>query len=199
LLVALMTETITELVWLAGMIGWYVIRHPFQRKARKAGVSESLVDWREQAILATLSFGLFVVPVLIVATRHPASLGRPFVPIVAWLGLLFLCAALWLFWRSHADLGRNWSATLKVRTAHTLVRTGVYRYVRHPMYSSFLLLAIAQALLLPNWLADAAGLVSVGLLFAFRLLREEKMMLDRFGEDYRSYMNDTARIVPWLL
>jgi protein-S-isoprenylcysteine O-methyltransferase Ste14 len=80
-----------------------------------------------------------------------------------------------------------------------LVRTGVYRYVRHPMYSSFLLLAIAQALLLSNWLADAAGLAAVGLLFAFRLLREERMMLDLFGEDYRSYMSTTARIVPWLL
>jgi protein-S-isoprenylcysteine O-methyltransferase Ste14 len=194
-----MAETIAELVWLAGMIGWYVIRHPYQRKARKADVSKSLVDWREQTILIVLSLGLFVIPVLVVATRRPASLDRPFVPIVAWLGLLCLCAALWLFWRSHADLGRNWSASLKVRAAHTLVRTGVYRYVRHPMYSSFLLLAIAQALLLSNWLADAAGLVAVGLLFACRLLREERMMLDRFGEDYRSYMSTTARIVPWLL
>jgi protein-S-isoprenylcysteine O-methyltransferase Ste14 len=194
-----MSEAIAELVWLAGMIAWYVIRHPFQRKARKARVSKSFVDRREQAILVVLSLGLFVIPALVVATRHPISLKRSFVPILAWLGLVLLCAALWLFRQSHVDLGKNWSATLKVRTAHTLVRTGVYRYIRHPMYSSFLLLAIAQAFLISNWLADGAGLGAVALLFACRLLREEKMMLDRFGEDYRSYMNGTARIVPWLL
>lgn len=194
-----MTEFFAELIWFAGMIAWYVIRHPFQRKARKAGVSESFVDWREHATLVVLSFGLFVVPLLFVVTRRPVSLDRPFVPITAWLGLLCLCSALWLFWRSHVDLGRNWSVTLKVRTDHSLVRTGVYRYIRHPMYSSFLLLAIAQALLISNWLADTAGLVAVGFLFASRMLREEQMMLDRFGEDYRAYMSATARIVPWLL
>jgi protein-S-isoprenylcysteine O-methyltransferase Ste14 len=194
-----MTKGVADLFWLVGMIGWYVIRYPYQRKARKADVSRSFVDWRERIILVSLSLGLFAVPVLIVATGHPKSLDRPFIPTLGRLGLIFDCAALWLFYRSHVDLGRNWSVTLKVRTSHTLVKTGVYRYVRHPMYSSFLLLALAQAMLLSNWLADAAGLLAVGLLFACRMLREEHMMLDLFGEDYRSYMSGTRRIVPWLL
>jgi protein-S-isoprenylcysteine O-methyltransferase Ste14 len=194
-----MTRSVSELVWLAGMIGWYVIRYPYQRKARRADVSKSFVDWREQAVLVVLSLGLFVVPLLIIATGHPKALDRQFVPMLASLGVIVDCAALWLFYRSHADLGRNWSATLKVRTTHTLVKAGVYRYVRHPMYSSFLLLALAQALLLSNWLADAAGLLAVGLLFTGRILREEQMMLDLFGEEYRSYMSTTTRIVPWLI
>src|ERR1700683_5123212 len=194
-----MTKGVADLFWLVGMIGWYVIRYPYQRKARKADVSRSFVDWRERIVLVGLSLGLFAVPVLIVAAGHPKSLDRPFIPTLGWLGLIFDCAAVWLFFRSHVDLGRNWSVTLKVRTSHTLVKTGVYRYVRHPMYSSFLLLALAQAMLLSNWLADAAGLLAVGLLFAGRMLRDEPMMLDLFGEDYRSYMSGTRRIVPWLL
>jgi protein-S-isoprenylcysteine O-methyltransferase Ste14 len=198
-LVDLMTKGTADVMWLTGMIGWYVIRYPYQRRARRAGVSKSFVDWREWAVLVALSLGLFVAPALIVATGCPAPLDRSFIPTIGWLGLVVLCAALWLFRRSHTDLGRNWSVSLKVRTTHTLVKTGVYRYIRHPMYSAFLLFALAQALLLSNWLADAVGLVAVGFLFISRISREENMMLDLFGEEYRSYMSVTTRIVPWIL
>jgi protein-S-isoprenylcysteine O-methyltransferase Ste14 len=67
------------------------------------------------------------------------------------------------------------------------------------MYSSFFLLAFAQLLLLPNWFAGGSGLVGVGLLYAFRIRREERMMLERFGDDYRDCMAHTKRLIPWLL
>jgi protein-S-isoprenylcysteine O-methyltransferase Ste14 len=194
-----MTKTIAELIWFAGLVGWYIIRHPFERKARKMGVSKSLLDWKEWILLASASFGLFLIPAAYVLTGVPASLNREFIPAVAWLGLLPLSGALWLFRRSHVDLGRNWSVTLKVREQHVLVKSGVYRLVRHPMYLSFLLLGLAQMLLLPNWLAGACGLIGAGLFFAFRVLREERMMLESFGDEYRSYMAHTKRIIPWII
>ena len=126
-------------------------------------------------------------------------LDRPFIPALAWLGLVPLVAALWLFRRSHVDLGRNWSISLEVREQHALVKTGVYRLVRHPMYSSFFLLGLAQMLLLPNWFAGLAGVVGAGILFLFRVGREEQMMLESFGDDYRAYMAQTKRIVPWIV
>jgi len=194
-----MTKTIAELIWFAGLVGWYIIRHPFERKARKMGVSKSLLDWKEWILLASASFGLFLIPAAYVLTGVPASLNREFIPAVAWLGLLPLSGALWLFRRSHVDLGRNWSVTLKVREQHVLVKSGVYRLVRHPMYLSFLLLGLAQMLLLPNWLAGACGLIGAGLFFAFRMLREERMMLESFGDEYRFYMAHTKRIIPWII
>jgi len=194
-----MTKTIAELIWFAGLVGWYIIRHPFERKARKMGVSKSFLDWKEWILLASASFGLFLIPAAYVLTGVPASLNREFIPAVAWLGLLPLSGALWLFRRSHVDLGRNWSVTLKVREQHVLVKSGVYRLVRHPMYLSFLLLGLAQMLLLPNWLAGACGLIGAGLFFAFRMLREERMMLESFGDEYRSYMAHTKRIIPWII
>jgi protein-S-isoprenylcysteine O-methyltransferase Ste14 len=115
------------------------------------------------------------------------------------LGVVTLAAALWLFRRSHADLGRNWSISLEIRERHALVTTGVYRRIRHPMYSSFFLLGVAQALLLPNWLVDVSGLVGAGLLFAFRVGREEELMLKRFGGEYRAYMANSKRLIPWIV
>src|ERR1700687_1247645 len=194
-----MTQDAAAIVWFAGLIAWYIIRRPFERRAKKQGVSKSLADWREWLLLTIALFGLFLIPAAYAVTGVPGSLDPPLLPAIAWLGLLPLGAALWLFRRSHVDLGSNWSVTLKVREKHVLIKTGVYRLVRHPMYSSFFLLGLAQMLLLPNWLAGASGLVGAGILFAFRVAREERMMLEYFGDDYRSYMACAKRVIPWIL
>jgi protein-S-isoprenylcysteine O-methyltransferase Ste14 len=196
--VLIMTPTVAALVWFAGLVGWYLIRRPFERKAKKIGVSKSLFDRRESGLLALAVLGLFVIPAFYVLSGFPASFDRPFIPAIAWLGAATTAAALWVFRRSHVDLGRNWSISLEVREQHALVKTGIYRLIRHPMYSSFFLLGLAQLLLLPNWLAGLAGVVGAAILFAFRVRREERMMLESFGDDYRSYMSQTKRIVPWV-
>jgi protein-S-isoprenylcysteine O-methyltransferase Ste14 len=194
-----MTKMIAVLVWFAGLVGWSIIRYPFERKARKIGVRISLRDGREWSLLVLALLGLFVIPAITVLTGIAGAFDRPFIPAIAWLGVAAMIGALWLFHRSHSDLGRNWSITLELRERHVLVKTGVYRLIRHPMYSSFFLLGLAQMLLLSNWLADASGVLGAGILYAFRVLREERMMLESFGEEYRAYMTQTKRIVPWLI
>jgi protein-S-isoprenylcysteine O-methyltransferase Ste14 len=64
------------------------------------------------------------------------------------------------------------------------------------MYTAFWLWAIAQACLLPNWVAGFAGIVGFGTLFFGRVGREEQMMIETFGDDYRQYMSKTYRIIP---
>ena len=194
-----MTPTIAAIVWFAGLVGWYIIRQPFERRAKKIGVSKSLFDRRESGLLLLALAGLFVIPLLYVLTGFPARFDRTFWPEATWLGVATMIAALWLFHRSHVDLGRNWSISLQVREQHALVKTGIYRLIRHPMYSSFFLLGVAQMLLLPNWFAGVAGIAGAGLLFAFRVRREEQMMLESFGDEYRSYMAQTKRIIPWVV
>jgi protein-S-isoprenylcysteine O-methyltransferase Ste14 len=88
--------------------------------------------------------------------------------------------------------------TLEIRDSHALVTRGVYRLVRHPMYAAFFLWALAQALLLPNVVAGFAGLVGFGTLFLGRVGEEERLMLASFGDDYRTYMARTKRIIPWI-
>src|SRR5258705_12904216 len=73
--------------------------------------------------------------------------------------------ALLMFKLTHRALGRNWSVRLDVREDHQLITEGIYRKIRHPMYSAFWLWAFAQALLLPNWVAGFSGLVGFGILF----------------------------------
>ena len=107
--------------------------------------------------------------------------------------------SLWLFWRSHTDLGRNWSVSLEIREGHGLVTGGVYRRVRHPMYTSSWMGALAQAMMLENWLAGLAVLPAFAAMYFIRLPREEAMMRERFGAEYDDYMKRTGRLVPRFL
>jgi protein-S-isoprenylcysteine O-methyltransferase Ste14 len=66
------------------------------------------------------------------------------------------------------------------------------------MYLAFLLWGLAQTLLLPNWIAGPAGLIGSATLFLLRVWREEGLMVEQFGDQYRAYMQRTARLVPWL-
>jgi protein-S-isoprenylcysteine O-methyltransferase Ste14 len=196
---AMITSTVCTIIWFAGLVPWYAIRYPFERRAKKVGVTKSLFGWRESGLLSLAFVGLWVVPAIYALTGFPAALDRPLIPAIAVIGVITLCGGLLLFYRSHADLGRNWSISLEIRNEHRLVTTGIYRLIRHPMYSSFFLLAIAQLMLLPNWFAGVTGLIGVGMLYTFRIRQEERMMIERFGAEYRDYMAHSARLIPWLV
>ncbi len=191
-----MTLFVAKLVWWLGIVGWYVIRYPHERRARKTPIASRRERMRERVLL-TISFaGLFAIPVIFVTVGEPRFASYSFNPAAGWLGIVVFAVSLLLFYRTHGDLGRFWSVTLEIRNTHRLITTGVYRYVRHPMYSAFFLWAIAQALLLPNWIAGPAGLVGFGTLFCFRVGREERMMAESFGDAYRHYAARTKRLIP---
>jgi protein-S-isoprenylcysteine O-methyltransferase Ste14 len=67
------------------------------------------------------------------------------------------------------------------------------------MYSSFLLLGLSQMMLLPNWLAGVSGLIGAAAFLLFRMRREEHMMIQTIGDEYRAYMAKTKRLIPWML
>ena len=191
-----MTAALSKSVFVILAIGWYLIRYRYARRSRREKVVRTARGPRESALLLISLTGLGILPLIFVATGIPQFASYPFHPIQGWLGLLFAIATLWMFRLTHKALGRNWSVSLDVREGHRLVTDGIYSRVRHPMYSAFWLWAVAQALLLPNWVAGFAGLVGFGTLFFGRVAREERMMLEMFGDSYRAYMERTDRVFP---
>lgn len=191
-----MTLFIAKLIWAAGIVAYFLVRYPHQRRARKTAVARRLVTVREKALMAISYSGLFIVPLIYVVTDWPEFASYPFSAVAAWLGTLVLIGATYLLYVTHRDLGRRWSITLEIRDGHSLVTNGIYEKLRHPMYSSFWLWAISQAFLLPNWIAGFSGIVGFGILFFMRVGQEERMMLDTFGDEYRNYMKRTYRVIP---
>ena len=186
-----------EVVYLAGFVVGSIIRKVYTHGRRRDKTTDVRNNWLDTILVSLAGAGLFA-PLFYLLTpwldfahyRLPGWTG--------WIGTALFMAALVLLWRSHADLGKNWSATLQIKKGHSLVTGGVYQYMRHPMYAAHLLWAIAQALLLANWVAGPAFLVTLVPLCLLRLPREEKMLLDHFGEQYRLYMNQTGRVIPHL-
>jgi protein-S-isoprenylcysteine O-methyltransferase Ste14 len=187
-----------EIIWVLGIVAWYVIRYPFERRAKRVRVVGGGRPPSDSAGLAIAFLGMAVLPGFYVATGIPRAGDHASGVWAVVLGTILLGCALWLFRISHRELGRNWSITLQIRDQHRLIRTGPYALVRHPMYTSFLLLALGQAFLLPNWVAGLAGLLGFAVLFFLRVNKEEHMMLATFGPEYRAYMERTRRIIPYL-
>jgi protein-S-isoprenylcysteine O-methyltransferase Ste14 len=104
-----------------------------------------------------------------------------------------VCAWL-LTWTLHS-LGKNLTDTVVTREAHTLVTTGPYRWVRHPFYVSVLFLVASCALLAANGFIFGCGL-TVFLMMALRTRIEERKLVDRFGDEYRRYVERTGAFFP---
>lgn len=190
-----MTPVWTKGLVLAANLALLAIRAPHGWRSRSVRVVDSRRGAVESGLLALASAVLFV-PFAWILTPWLAFADYPLHPLVFGLGIEFLVVGLWLFHRSHRDLGTNWSPSLEVRESHRLVREGVYRKVRHPMYTSLLFFSVGQALVLPNAVAGSAYLLAMALMIALRLGPEERMMLDAFGAEYEAYRSRTKRLVP---
>jgi protein-S-isoprenylcysteine O-methyltransferase Ste14 len=187
-----------EIIWVLGIIAWCVIRYPFERRARRVRVVVNRRSPTDMIGLAAALLGMSVVPGIYVFTGVPAAANYPAHAWAVAAGTLLILSAMWLFRRTHKELGKNWSISLEIRDKHQLVSGGPYALIRHPMYTSFLLMALGQAFLLSNWFAGLAGPVGFAVLFFLRVGKEERMMLDNFGSGYRDYMEKTKRIIPYL-
>jgi len=185
-----------KFLFLMGLSATALIRAPHWLRNARNRVADDRASPLDLALLWLAVVGTGVVPVVYCMTPWLDFAGYPWPSALRGVGACVFAFALWLLWRSHADLGENWSVTLKVREGHGLVTGGVYRHVRHPMYAAFFLWGVAQWLMLPNGIAGPSHLVTFGLLYLVRMPREERMMLDRFGDEYRAYAARTGRLWP---
>ena len=180
---------------LVATVAMIAIRAPHGQRSRMVKVAKSHRGRLEVALLTLAWLGFFL-PLIWTFSRVLAFADYPLHPAAFGAGVALLAGGLWLFHRSHADLGTNWSVTLEVREQHRLVTGGVYRRIRHPMYTALFLYCIGQALALPNWIAGPSYLVTFGLLYALRVGAEERMMREAFGREYDDYAARTQRLVP---
>ena len=114
---------------------------------------------------------------------------------VRWLGvgLGILCAIMvyWLF----SSIGSGISPTSATRKQHTLVTSGPYRWVRHPLYTVGTSMFIAFGMMADNWFIAALGILTF-ILMAIRTPKEEANLIEKFGNTYREYMKETGAFLP---
>jgi protein-S-isoprenylcysteine O-methyltransferase Ste14 len=175
-----------------------IIRIPLNKKRKQETMSEQRVTWQERTLLGLLSVAMFFLPIAYAATDWLDFADYTLPAWAGWLGVLIIAGALFVFWRAHADLGLNWSPSLEIREKHELITRGIYGVIRHPMYASQWLWVIAQPLLLQNWIAGFANLLVFIPFYFLRVQAEERLMIDRFGNQYQAYMQRVGGVLPKL-
>lgn len=194
-----MEPFVAKLIYLLGVwIANFAIRIPHIRVRQRQKLREDHKTRTDTALFLAASVGGFVLPLLYVFTPWLAFADYPLALPIGIIGSMLLVPANWLFWRAHRDLAENWSPVLELHEGHQLVTRGIYSRVRHPMYAALWLLLIAQAMILPNWIAGCGGLVPFAALYFQRVQREEAMMRRTFGAAYDEHVRRTGRLFPKL-
>ncbi len=187
------------------ILGVMVMRIVFTLRVRLAGervMPDRAAVKREgmAAFLVRVLGGFLVVGLLAAFALQPAWLAALSIPIpgiIRWAGFFLGLVGLGLWIWAQIALGKEWSPQLQLREKHRLVTTGPYARMRHPLYSGMIVWTGGLALVSANWILVAFGVLMCAV-FLVRVPREEQMMIDAFGEEYREYRKRTGRVFPKL-
>ncbi|MFX0088639.1 MAG: methyltransferase [Candidatus Hodarchaeota archaeon] len=183
-----------------GVRGYYgrQARIPGQRRSRQERWREMVRYERIHLVILRLVLFYLLIVFIILYAFIPYWLvwsQLPFPSWLRWIGVgLGIMAVPFLIWIGRA-LGKHVSATLEIKEGHSLVTSGPYDRVRHPMYTVYLTFNFAMVFVSANWLLILLIIMGLFLLY-WRISAEEQMMLDRFGDEYRTYMKSTGRLLP---
>jgi protein-S-isoprenylcysteine O-methyltransferase Ste14 len=119
----------------------------------------------------------------------------PQTPGVLWAGLTLTALGVGTSIRARLSLGANWSGVVTLKKEHELIRKGLYRWIRHPIYTGILIGVIGTAMInghVRGWL----GFVIVWLTFYFKARREERFLRQEFGEGFEEHARKTGMFLP---
>ncbi len=197
------SETVFRIAFWILLAGVFAMRSYFALQVRRAG--ERLMPDREavqregrELFAVRVMAGLLLGGWVIIYAINPAWIGVLSIPFPGWLrwagfALGLASLAFWIW--TQVALGKQWSPQLQLRKQHQLITTGPYSYIRHPLYTAMLGYSIGVALVTANWVFAALVVVMVAGLPA-RVSREEQMMMEKFGDEYKAYMRSTGRFFP---
>lgn len=123
----------------------------------------------------------------------------PFPLWLRWLGVGIALTGFALLQWAQVTLGRSWSDTPRMMKEQALITSGPYQFVRHPIYTAFILILGSTLFISSNWLIGLTWAGMTVLDIASRIGFEESLMLEFFGDQYREYMKKTGRLLPKLI
>ena len=175
--------------------GYYVRKHSEERNTLKT---------REEGWASKIAgiFGMIGFVVMLVYAIYPAWLSwasLPLPPWMRWAGVGIALAGFALLQWAQNMLGQNWSDTPRMIKEQSLITSGPYHFVRHPIYTAFLLILGSTLLISANWLIGLAWIGMTVLEVASRIGFEEKLMLEYFGDQYHEYMKRTGKLLPKII
>jgi protein-S-isoprenylcysteine O-methyltransferase Ste14 len=192
-------EIIYRTLFVLALIAMMIIRFYYQSKVlrdkREIKIKENSIGLVAGSIaaLTTIVFGLEYI-------FFPGSFSFAYVlrypNWIRWLGGLALAGGIALLGVAHHHLGKSFHSLMVSKENQVLVETGPYRWMRHPIYTAYLLSYIGGGLLSSNWVLTVVPVLMYAIMVVIRMGKEEKIMEEQFGQRYIEYEKKTGRLLP---
>ena len=192
-------DTIIFVSWAAFLLVWGVSAFFVKRDVRGRGFG---VPWQPHWGLRLAAAAIVIVAAVRLGRAHSPGaalfsygiFAPP--PALRWIGAALTAIGIAFAIWARVNLGRNWSSHPAAKEHHQLVTTGPYAYVRHPIYSGILLAALGTAV--TSSIFGVGMFIFITIAFAWRMNKEERIMLQLFPEQYPEYRKRTKRLVPFV-
>ena len=182
--------------WIAR--GYYIrkTRDPKARRTRaERKVAMKKEGWTGIALVVLIPVE-FIIVILYIINPNWLSLAFLMVPeLLRWLGLVLTIVSIPIVVWIHQTLGRAYSYALETKSEQSLITSGPFSRMRHPLYSAHIIFNLGMILLTLNIPLIIYAILGGPLTYT-RMRDEERMMVEQFGVEYEEYMRRTGRIFP---
>lgn len=189
---------IFQLIFIILLILIGIIRIYFGKHRLKTNYKISVNPIIERINSYLVSFGMIYFPILLIFFSYFERFTIYIPNFIKVISVFVLILDIYLFYLSHKELADNWSPFLEIKDQQKLVKTGIFKYIRHPMYLSMWIFAFFEGIVLSNLFIEIFGILTWTNLYFMRVNNEEKMLMDTFGDEYKEYIQNTGRLFPKL-
>jgi protein-S-isoprenylcysteine O-methyltransferase Ste14 len=182
------------LLWRISYLAWVVSEIVIAIATRTRNSSGNVRDrgtflmlW--VVILTSLTVGI--------AFSEASTIGA--IPNPQWMrpaALALMIAGLVLRWTAVISLGKSFSSNVAIHSTQTVLKTGLYRWMRHPSYTGLIMIFVAVGLHTRNWISFVIVVVPTTAALLYRIHVEEIALRGHFGEEYVEYSRQTKRLIP---
>jgi protein-S-isoprenylcysteine O-methyltransferase Ste14 len=182
---------IIPLCWLVLLLYWWVTAFRAKAIVERQSLNSALAH----------RIPVFIAWILLAARGLPYPMNIRLVPYAEWVFFLGLaiCVAgtFYALWARHTLAG-NWSGDVTFKQGHELVRTGPYRFTRHPIYTGLLAMCLGTALAIGT-VRGFLALLILTTAFWIKLRQEERLMMQHFPDQYPAYRKEVKALVPFVI
>lgn len=188
-----MEEQIVSICWFIFLIYWILSARSV--KSTKETKKEFSGFWLNAGrifliFLGFESFGAFPLYPLTIAVI-------PDIRTIQVTGIILTIAGLIVAIMARRTLAGNWSGNIELKKGHELIRTGVYKHIRHPIYTGIMLMSLGTLLFTGKLSAFMFFIVMTSFML-FKIKEEEELLMKHFPAGYTEYKNSTKALIPFL-
>ncbi len=150
------------------------------------------------AVIMTVGLSSIVLGIIIGFTAKFMNIRWLFTPdyFISSLGLVLIAIGVVMRWSAIRTLDKYFTVDVKILDDHRIIRSGLFKYLRHPSYLGLLISVLGLGVTMVNWLSTLVMLVPHVIVIVLRINEEERALEQRFGADYRQYQQQTSRLIP---